>query len=108
MATFSDWKTTASENTTIEGINVAESCPPGNINNAIREIMAACKTFDNNKADPDDFVKLVDTILSTNAKVSGRGAVLHHNNSSNTSGKIIIQAAGTAPTMADGDILLEY
>lgn len=34
-----DWSTTAASNTTVGGINIAESCSPANINNALREIM---------------------------------------------------------------------
>lgn len=109
MATFSDWSATPSSNSTIAGTNIAEGCPPANINNAIREIMAAAKTFDTNKADGSLYVTKASSVISTNAITSGRGAVLHHNNSANTSGKVFIQASGTAaPTMANGDILLEY
>ena len=108
MATFSDWSATASSNTTVAGINIAEGCPPGNINNAVREIMAAAKTQDTNKADGTLYVTKASSVLSTDAIATGRGAVLHHNNAANASGKIIIQASGTAPTMANGDILLEY
>ena len=36
-----DWSTTASSNTAIDGINVNEGCPPSNINNAIRALMAS-------------------------------------------------------------------
>lgn len=39
-ATFQDWSTTANSNTDVGGINIAEGCPPSNINNAIREVMA--------------------------------------------------------------------
>lgn len=35
----SDWSTTASSNTAIGGVNIAENCSPANINNAIRELM---------------------------------------------------------------------
>lgn len=35
-----DWSTTASTNTSVGGINIAENCPAGNVNNAEREIMA--------------------------------------------------------------------
>lgn len=109
MATFSDWSATASSNTTVAGINIAENCPPANINNALREIMAAAKTFDTGKADGSLYVLKSSSVLSTNAIVTGRGAALHHNNGANASGKIFVQASGaTAPTMADGDILLEY
>lgn len=36
----SDWSTTASSNLTVGSENIAENCPPGNLNNAIREVMA--------------------------------------------------------------------
>jgi hypothetical protein len=39
----SEWDTTASNNTDIAGINIAEGCAPSGINNAIREIMAQVK-----------------------------------------------------------------
>ncbi|MDL2285703.1 hypothetical protein LJB93_03055, partial [Desulfovibrio sp. OttesenSCG-928-F07] len=35
-----DYSTTADENTQINGINIAENCPPSGINNAIRQLMA--------------------------------------------------------------------
>ena len=38
--TISAYSTTAASNTTINSINIAEGCPPGNINDAIRNIMA--------------------------------------------------------------------
>lgn len=38
-----DWSTTAGSNTTVAGINIAEGCDPGNINNGMRAIMAAAK-----------------------------------------------------------------
>ena len=39
----SDWSTTADNNTSVGGINIAEHCPAKNINNAIREVMAQVK-----------------------------------------------------------------
>jgi len=38
--TFLDWDTTANNNTDVGGINIAENCPPSNINNGMRETMA--------------------------------------------------------------------
>jgi microcystin-dependent protein len=35
-----DWSTTASRNTTVDSISIAEGCPPGNVNDAIRAVMA--------------------------------------------------------------------
>lgn len=46
----SEWSATADENTSIDGINIAEHCPAKNINNAIRSVMAALK----NKCDTLD------------------------------------------------------
>jgi hypothetical protein len=39
----SEWSATASNNTDIGGINIAEGCAPSGINNAIRELMAQVK-----------------------------------------------------------------
>lgn len=39
----SEWNTTASNNTDVGGINIAEGCAPSGINNAIRELMAQIK-----------------------------------------------------------------
>lgn len=40
---ISDWSATASANTNISGTNIAEGCPAGNMNNAVREVMAAVR-----------------------------------------------------------------
>lgn len=40
----SDWSATADENTSIDGLNIAEHCPAKNMNNALRAVMAALKT----------------------------------------------------------------
>lgn len=34
-----DWSATPSSNTTVDSINIAEGCPAGNVNNALRSIM---------------------------------------------------------------------
>ena len=40
---ISEYSTTAGANTDISGINIDEGCPPANMNNAIRSLMAALK-----------------------------------------------------------------
>lgn len=42
---ISDWSATASANTTIDTINISEGCSPGNLNDAIRAVMAAVRAF---------------------------------------------------------------
>lgn len=39
----SDWSAVADENTTVDGINIAEHCPAKNMNDALRAVMAALK-----------------------------------------------------------------
>lgn len=41
----SDYSTTASNNVTISGTNIAENCPAGGINNAIRQMMADVRSI---------------------------------------------------------------
>ena len=51
----SEWSATASNNTDIGNINIAEGCAPSGINNAIRELMAQVKDMQTG-ADGDGFV----------------------------------------------------
>lgn len=50
MAGVSEWSAVADENTTVDGINIAEHCPAKNMNDALRAVMAALK----NKCDALD------------------------------------------------------
>lgn len=59
----SDWSATADENTTIDGINIAEHCPAKNINDAIRSVMASVKKNDASVVHTAD-VKAVSVTLS--------------------------------------------
>jgi hypothetical protein len=51
----SEYSSTASNNTDIGGINIAEGCAPSGINNAIRELMAQLKDMQTG-SDADGFV----------------------------------------------------
>jgi hypothetical protein len=51
----SEWSATASNNTDIGNINIAEGCAPSGINNAIRELMAQVKDMQTG-VDGDGFV----------------------------------------------------
>lgn len=37
---ISDWSTTPASNATVLGVNIGEGCPPSNVNDAIRKLMA--------------------------------------------------------------------
>jgi hypothetical protein len=90
---ISQYSSTASNNTDIGGINIAEGCPPSNINNAIRELMAQVKDFQIG-ADGDGLT--VSTINATTATlgslvVSSFGAVTA--TSLNVSGGSVLASA---------------
>lgn len=107
----SDYSTTPASNTTISGINIAEGCPPGNINNAFRQMMADVKGL---QAEIPSTAGLMPTsagtFTGTQPKYTGRGAYLHHNASANASGRIYIQAEGSAnpSSPANGDMVFFY
>ena len=41
----SEWDSVAANNTDLNSININEGCPPSTINNAIRELMAQIKDW---------------------------------------------------------------
>lgn len=77
----SEWSATASNNTDISSINIAEGCAPSGINNAIRELMAQIKDMQTG-ADGDGFV------------VGGAFTC---------SGAAVFSSTVTAPTPTNGD-----
>jgi hypothetical protein len=77
----SEWSATASNNTDISGINIAEGCAPSGINNAIRELMAQLKDMQAG-TDGDNF------------SIGGNLAV---------TGTTALTGSATAPTATFGD-----
>lgn len=106
----SDYDTDPANNVTISGINIAEGCPPGNLNNAIRQMMADTKGLQDALPDTSTLMpKAAGTFSGTQPVYDGRGAYLHHNSNSNLSGRVYVLADGTAtPTLANGDLVLFY
>lgn len=106
---FSDYSTNPAANTSIAGINIAEGCPPANLNNALRQIAADGKTLNNTVSSLSTGMPVSGGAFTGDITRSGRGAYMHWNSSSQGSGRVFIQASGgPAPAMADGDWLLEY
>lgn len=106
----SDYSTTPASNTSVGATNIDENCSPGGLNNAIRQIMADVRVMYDNLPDVSAYAtKAAATFSGTQPIYTGRGAYLHHNNSGNSSGRVFVQASGgAAPSMSNGDILLEY
>lgn len=108
---FSDYSTTPSANTSIAGISIAENATPmANINNAIRQLMADAKTFSDASPDTSALMpKAAGTFSGTEPIYTGRGAYMHHNDSANTSGRVIFLPVGSArPSPAAGMVVFYY
>lgn len=106
-----DYSTTPGSNTTISGINIDEMCAPGNINNAIRQLMADVRVMYNNLPDTSTLLPKDGGVFSgTQPIYTGRGAYLHHAASANASGRISILADGSAnpSSPSNGDIVFFY
>ena len=106
----SDWSTTASANTTLNGINIAEGCPPGNLNDAVRNIMADVRVeFDGLPSVTGKLNASGGVFTGTQPIFSGRGAYLHHNDAANASGRVYVLAEGSAtPSLSNGDLVFFY
>jgi len=90
---ISEYSTTNSANTDIEGINIDEGMAPSGVNNAIRELMVHLKEFQTG-ASGDAFTFAGGTLMSGTNTISG-AAVISGN----------INSSGTTNTFSGGNIL---
>ena len=110
---FSSYSTTPSANTVV-GVSVAEGCPPGNINDAIRQLAADGRALsDTVAAIPGTVTPLMPqaagVFSGTQPIYASEGAVLHNQSSSNASGRVYFLPTGTAlPSGANGDAVFFY
>ena len=96
---ISEYDSTAANNTDVDGINIAESCPPSGINNAIREVMAHLKDFQTGTSG-DSFANAGTLTSSGTLAVTG---ALTLDGSAGTSGQVIVSAgSGNTPTWGSG------
>jgi len=104
-----DWDITPDYNVTVNGINIAEGCPAGNINGAIRAIMASVKVMYGDLPSAATLVPKTGAIFTDQPRVASRGAILHHSDPALGSGRIFIQVeGGSVPLgMTNGDLLIE-
>lgn len=108
---FRDYSTTPGSNTTIGGTNIAENCSPAGINNVCRQLAADGRALadDVDAIDISGKANLNAPAFTGQPTYSGRGALMHHNNSANTSGRVFVQSSGAStPTMSNGDWLATY
>lgn len=103
-----DWSTTPSANTAIDGTFIGEGCPPGNVNGAIRSVMASVRVMYNNLPSTSNFASLNSPAFTGQPSIQGRGAMLWFGNSALSSGVVHVQPQGQQiPGMSNGDWLVE-
>lgn len=91
----SQWDSTAANNTDINSININEGCPPSTINNAIRELMAQVKDWQDGSSG-DGWTSSGTVTSSGTLAVTGN---LTLDGASGTSGQYLTSAgAGSTPT----------
>lgn len=106
---FGDYSTTPSANTTIAGKNIAEGCPPGNLNDAVRQLMADGKALSNAMPDTSALLPKAGGEVTGDITRQGRGAHLHHASSANTDGRVYLLPLGSPrPTATSGAIVFYY
>lgn len=95
---ISEYDVNAANNTDVDGVNLAEGCPPSGINNAIREVMAHLKDWQSGVS--GDGLSSSGTITSSGTlNVTGNFQI---GGSSGTSGYYLkSQGTGVAPVWAD-------
>lgn len=91
----SDYSTTPSANTTISGINVGEGCAPGNINNAIRQLMADTRGFYNDVRVPA-IMSIAGLTTSANQMIYTTGANTYATTALTAAGRALLDDADTA------------
>ena len=96
---ISEYDSTASNNTDVDGVNIAEGCPPSGINNAIREVMAHLKDFQSGTSG-DTFTNTSTITTSGTLAVTGN---LTLDGASGTSGQVLVsQGSGVTPIWGSG------
>jgi hypothetical protein len=109
---FASYSLTPASNTTIAGQSIAEgSTAPGTVNLAVRQLMSdGRELYDQvNAINLSSYATLAGPAFTAQPTYSGRGALLHFNNSANASGRVYVQAEAAAlPTLANGDQVWTY
>jgi len=109
MPSASEFSLTPDANVTIGGVNVAEGCSPGGLNNVERYLAAAMRdTYDKIPA-AGTFVPASGGSYTGDIFRATRGAYLHHAGSAQTDGRVMFLPEGSArPTGAEGMVVFYY
>lgn len=104
-----DWSTNPAANVAIDGVNIAEGCPPANMNDMGRRIMASVRVMYNGLPNTDTLMPKAGAPFTGNPTFNGRGGYVHHANSAFTDGRLHLLPEGSArPTPAEGVMVFYY
>lgn len=106
----SDYSTTPASNTTISGTNIDEGCPPGNLNNATRQMMADIRVMYDNLPDVSGLAPLSSPAFTGQPTFTGAGAFRYNHSASLSSGREYFLADGDAypASPVAGDVVNFY
>ena len=104
-----DWSIDPSQNVTIDGINIAENCPAGNLNNAIRSVMGSVRVAFNGVPSTNNLVAKSGGVFTGNPIHGGRGGYLHFAAPALVDGRVHILPEGAArPDAGEGAGVFYY
>ena len=92
-------------------MNIAEGCPPGNVNNGLRSIMAGVAELRDDLPSVEDLMPVAaGTYSGTQPRYTASGAYMFHADSANASGRVSILADGSAnpASPSNGDIVFFF
>jgi hypothetical protein len=97
-------------NNSLDGLNVGEGCPSGNVNAAIRRLMAEIRKLFNAVPDAALLMPKVGGVFTGEVSRQGAGGYMYNSNALSIGGKVTIAPVGSAlpVTPAEGDWFLEY
>lgn len=109
---FGSYSTTPASNVSIGGVSIAENCAAGNVNDAIRQLMADGRMLNDTVAaiDTSSLMPKAGGAFTGQITRSGSGGYLYNANSAQGGGKISIVPAGTArpASPTEGDMQFYY
>ena len=95
---FSSYSTTPANNTSLNGISIAENCPAANVNNALRQLAADGKSLSDTVAalDTSTLMPKAGGAFTGQITRSGAGGYLYNAASAQGGGAVYVYPSGTA------------
>lgn len=104
----SDWSETPDSNSTVDGINIAEGCPAGNMNGGLRAVMAAVKTLYLALPNVSGLMAKAGGVFTGAISQTGAGAYRHNADSALSDGRTYYLAEGAARPASPGPGMLVF